>query len=99
MAEDWHPEDVRAAIKKSGLSLAQLADKIGYSKAAVGKVLWQPWPRVEALVAAHLGKRVTDIWPSRYDADGNPLPGPAGKPRIASTAASSSTHRKSGARA
>ena len=99
MAEDWHPEDVRAAIRKTGLSLPQLSQRIGYSKHAINVVLYAPWPKVEAKVAAHLNVRVTDIWPSRYDADGNPRPGPSGKPRVPSRPEPALEKRKSGAAA
>jgi Ner family transcriptional regulator len=74
-AKDWHPEDVKAAVRKSGTSLTALAVAAGLSESAVRRALITPWPRVQALIAKHLGREPQDIWPSRYDARGRPLPG------------------------
>lgn len=75
MAEDWHPEDVKAAVRKTGTSLAALSRKHGLSKTAARRALRCPWPRVQAIIAKHLGLKPQAIWPSRYDARGRPLPG------------------------
>lgn len=73
--EDWHPEDVKAAVRKTGVSLTALAVQHGLSGSAVRLTLRRPWPRVEAIIAKHLGKRPQAIWPSRYDTRGRPLSG------------------------
>jgi Ner family transcriptional regulator len=70
---DWHPADVLAALKKRGLSLAGLSVAHGYHATAAGKALKRPWPALEALIAAALGLAPAQIWPSRYDAEGNPI--------------------------
>lgn len=72
---DWHPEDVKAAVRKTGVSLTALAIQHGLSESAVRMTLRQPWPRVEAIIAKHLGQKPQAIWPSRYDARGRPLSG------------------------
>lgn len=72
---DWHPEDVKAAVRKTGTSLTALALANGLSESAVRRTLICPWPRVEALIAQHLGLRPQQIWPSRYDARGRPRRG------------------------
>jgi Ner family transcriptional regulator len=72
---DWHPEDVKAAVRKTGLSLTALALAHGLSESAVRRALTQPWPRVQQLIARHLGLQPQAIWPSRYDARGRPLRG------------------------
>lgn len=72
--EDWHPADVLAALKKRGHSLAGLSVANGYHPTAAGKALKQPWPALERLVAAAIGVPPEQIWPSRYDGDGRPLP-------------------------
>lgn len=85
MAQDWHPEDVKAAIRKTGTTLAALSLKAGLSEGAAKRALVVAWPRVQALIARHLGLRPQQIWPSRYDACGRPLRGlrsfGAAKPR------------------
>ena len=72
---DWHPEDVKAAVRKTGATLTSLAVGHGLSESAVRRALISPWPRVEAIIARHLGKKPQAIWPSRYDARGRPLSG------------------------
>jgi Ner family transcriptional regulator len=72
--EDWHPADVLAALKKRGHSLAGLSVANGYHPTAAGKALKQSWPAVERIVAAALAVTPQEIWPSRYDDEGRPLP-------------------------
>lgn len=73
---DQHPEDVKAAIRKRGQSLAALAEEHGYHHSACGRALRHPWPAVEAIIARALGEAPQAIWPSRYDAQGRPLSRP-----------------------
>lgn len=73
MATDWHPEDIKAAIRKSGITLTALALENGLAENAVRQTLLRPWPRVQAIIAARLGRRPEEIWPSRYDAQGKPI--------------------------
>lgn len=72
---DWHPEDVKAAIRKTGISLEALGRAGGFSAGAVAIALRRPIPRVEALIARHLGLTPQQIWPSRYDDQGKPRRG------------------------
>ena len=72
--EDWHPADVLAALKKRGHSLAGLSVANGYHPTAAGKALKQPWPALEQIIAAALALTPQEIWPSRYDDRGSPLP-------------------------
>ena len=69
---DWHPADVLAALKKRGHNLAGLSATNGYHPTAAGKALKQPWPAMEQLLAAAIGVPPQEIWPSRYDRQGNP---------------------------
>jgi Ner family transcriptional regulator len=70
---DWHPADVLAALKKRGHSLAGLSVANGYHPTAAGKALKQPWPAIERLLAEAIGMTPREIWPNRYDSEGNPL--------------------------
>ncbi|WP_425498802.1 helix-turn-helix domain-containing protein [Pannonibacter anstelovis] len=70
---DWHAEDIKAAIRKTGVTLTALALQHGWSESAVRHALRRAWPEVEAVIARHLGRQPQDIWPSRYRADGLPL--------------------------
>lgn len=93
-ATDWHPEDVKAAVRKSGTSLTALALTHGLSESAVRRALIQPWPNVQAIIAKHLGRKPQDIWPSRYDARGRPLRGIRSTDRQHRSAATTSPHRQ-----
>ena len=70
---DWHPADVLAALKKRGHSLAGLSVANGYHPTAAGKALKRSWPAMEAIIAGALGLAPATIWPSRYDASGQPV--------------------------
>lgn len=69
---NWHPADILAALKKRGHSLAGLSVANGYHPTAAGKALKQPWPAIERLLAEAIGVAPQDIWPNRYDSEGNP---------------------------
>ena len=58
--------------QKRGHSLAGLSVTHGYHPTAAGKALKQPWPAIEQLLAAAIGVTPQEIWPSRYDRQGNP---------------------------
>jgi Ner family transcriptional regulator len=70
---DWHPADVLAALKKRGKTLTGVSQAHGYHATAAGKALKKSWPALEILIAAELGLRPEDIWPSRYDRPWQPL--------------------------
>jgi Ner family transcriptional regulator len=74
MGADWHPADVLAALKKRGNSLAALSTAHGYHPTAAGKALKRRWPALEGLIAEAIGVPASQIWPSRYDASGSPIP-------------------------
>jgi Ner family transcriptional regulator len=72
--QDWHPEDIKAAIRKTGITLKHLALEHGYSESAARCALRDPSPRLEQIMARRLGLQPEQIWPSRYTPDGLPLP-------------------------
>ena len=86
MAKDWHREDIKAAIRKTGMTLGALSLTHKLSRRAVSVTLQKPWPRVQAIVAKHIGVAPQVIWPSRYDASGAPLRKPHWKQRHPSRA-------------
>lgn len=71
---DWHPADILAALKKRGRTLTSLSRAHGYHPTAAGKALKRSWPALEAIIAGELELSPQAIWPSRYDANGEPLP-------------------------
>lgn len=72
---DWHPEDIKAAVRKTGTTMSALSRAAGLSVGAAKRALETPWPRAEAIIASRLELKPQDIWPSRYDHDGSPKKG------------------------
>lgn len=80
--KDWHPADVIAALRKAGWSLQQLAFENGYTaRTALANALHRPYPKAERIIATTLNLEPQQIWPSRYDADGETNRTPGAKPR------------------
>jgi len=69
---DWHPADIKAALAKAGFTFAKIARDYGF-KGSAQTVLQKPWPTIEAIIGKILNLHPSEIWPSRYDAQGNPL--------------------------
>lgn len=63
---DMHPADILAALKKKGLSMAQLSRNNGLASGTLSNTLRIHWPKGERIIAEALGREVTEIWPSRY---------------------------------
>lgn len=63
---DTHPEDIKAALRKAGTSLSQLARRNGGTPQALSAALRLPMPKWERVIAGALGLRPDEIWPSRY---------------------------------
>jgi Ner family transcriptional regulator len=66
----WHPEDIKAAVRKQGISLAQLAIKAGLPRHSCQHALHEPNSAGEIVIAEFLGKPVSEIWPQRFNSDG-----------------------------
>lgn len=68
---DWHPEDIKAAIRKRGISLAALAADHNISKQTLSLCLSsRASERGDLIIADFLGLKPRTIWPSRYHTDG-----------------------------
>jgi len=74
---DWKPAYVQYRLSEVGLTSSALAERHNYHVSAIGKALRQPWPAVERIIATALSVEPTEIWPSRYDANGQPRQGRA----------------------
>jgi Ner family transcriptional regulator len=74
-AQDWHPADIVAALRKAGWSLRRLSAHHGYAPQSLRRATDKPWPIAEAKIAEAIGVPPQRIWPSRYDADGRPKRG------------------------
>jgi len=71
---DWHPAYIKAALAVEGYTFARIARENGF-KGSAQAVLLRPWSTVETIVGKILSRHPAEIWPSRYDAQGNRLKG------------------------
>jgi len=69
----WHPADVKAALEKRGISLAELSRQNGYHPTAAGRALRTSWPELERIIAGALEINPREIWPDRYTPGGLPI--------------------------
>lgn len=65
-AQDWHPADIIAAIKKRGTSLSALSRNAGLRPSTLNNALARHWPKGEKIIADFLNVSPAEIWPSRY---------------------------------
>lgn len=65
-----HKEEIKAAIRKRGVSVAALSQERGCASNAVSVALKKPWPAVQDRPAYFLKLPPRCIWPERYLADG-----------------------------
>lgn len=68
--EDWHPEDIKAKVRKSGTTLTALAIQAGLSNSACRKSLTVASPASDKVISEKLNIPLHELWPSRYDATG-----------------------------
>lgn len=69
---DWNPEDIKAAVRKRGVSMAALAEANGVSPQILSLALRATISeRAENIIADFIGMPPGKIWPTRYDRDGN----------------------------
>lgn len=71
---DWHWADIKAAVEKSGHSLASISKANGCkTRRTAGMAKNRHYPRMERAIADAIGVPPQLIWPSRYDELGNPI--------------------------
>jgi len=63
---DWHPEDIKAAIRKELGSMSALEKARGLSRGAVRCAIRRPHFDAEIEIADALSLSPRQIWPSRY---------------------------------
>ena len=66
-----NPEDIKAAVRKTGISLAELARQNGLDESTTRAALRRPQPSGNAAIAERLGKSLHEIWPEWFDETGN----------------------------
>ena len=68
--DDMDPEDIKAAIRKKGRTLAGLGAQIGLTRQAMTRTITIPNARNEKIISRVIGKPACEIWPSRYHPNG-----------------------------
>jgi len=71
VAIGWHKEDIKAAIRKRGITLEALSIEHGLDRRACAYTLYRPNFAAELVIAEFLGVVPRQIWPQRYDQAGN----------------------------
>jgi Ner family transcriptional regulator len=70
-ANKWHPEDIKAEVRKRGSTLAGVARSVGLSDSSTRVAFHQPIPTANRAIAAFIGVPVNELWPQWFDTDGN----------------------------
>lgn len=66
----WHPQDIKAAVWKRGMTLSKLALDNGLDDSACRASLLRPQPEADRVISAFLGVPLHKLWPDRYDEAG-----------------------------
>lgn len=68
--QKWHPEDIKAAVRKKGETLASLARKKELSDSCTRNALRVPLPSGERAISEFLGIPLFELWPDRWTQKG-----------------------------
>ncbi len=62
-----HPEDIKAALRKGGVTQAALADELEVARSSVAQAISGSIrsARIQARIAEIIGKSVKEIWPGQ----------------------------------
>ncbi|WP_201594855.1 helix-turn-helix domain-containing protein [Psychrobacter fulvigenes] len=65
----WHPEDIKTAIRKTGVTMAELCQAVGVPKSSASKALAEPFTQGEIAIAQYLEVPVQLLFPTRWTVD------------------------------
>ena len=65
----WHPEDIKAAIRKRGVTMSELGQAMGVDHRAASKALAEPFTKGEVAIAQYLDVPVQLLFPTRWTVD------------------------------
>jgi len=65
----WHPEDIKAALKKAGSSQVDIARQLGCCTSAIAHIVCgrETSRRIAEAIAVKIGQPLAELWPDRYD--------------------------------
>lgn len=66
----WHREDIKAAIRKRGKTMNDLARERGLRPSTVRNALSRPVSSGEVAIAEFLGVAAHELWPDRWTPEG-----------------------------
>lgn len=69
--KNLHPEDIKAAIRKTGISVSAVGINAGLTGSATRKALSHLVPAANRAIANHLKTTVQELWPEWFDERGN----------------------------
>jgi len=69
-AQRW--EWIKYQLRLRECSTAKLARQLGVTDRAIRAVKTTPYPRMERAIAEALGVKTQELWPERWDSEGNP---------------------------
>ena len=74
--QGWHPEDIKAALRKQFGPITAISAGWGLSRAAITNTLGRPdySTATERRIAEALQVPLHVLWPRRWNPDGTPLP-------------------------
>ena len=70
--QDQRREWIKYQLRVRGSSLSAIARELGVSRHAPRLALVRPYPRMEQAIADKLDMEPLQLWPERYDTDGQP---------------------------
>ncbi|WP_316978007.1 helix-turn-helix domain-containing protein [Shumkonia mesophila] len=80
--QNTHAEDVKAMVRKTGVTLAELARRHDLSDSTTRAALYRPQPSGNRVIANYLGKSLNELWPLWFDERGDRIPSKTGTKNI-----------------
>jgi lambda repressor-like predicted transcriptional regulator len=77
-----HPEDLKALVRKTGLSVSDVARGAGLHPSTALHALRRPQPTGNQALANHLGMRLSDLWPEWFKEDGSRIKARSNHPKL-----------------
>ena len=71
--KNMHPEDIKCAIRKTGITVSSLGPLNGLADSSIRQALIRPNPSANRVIADYLGKSPHEIWPEWFAPDGTRL--------------------------
>lgn len=63
---DWDSDAILTALKRKGISIKEIEEKMGVKKNCARNVFYRSYPKAEEVIAEAIGIEPYVIWPSRY---------------------------------